>query len=161
MQKPDDLRAYLVAQLTDLSTNPECLRIWIEEGTIKTSLTASRAFELRYKLNIAIIDYTASPLGIFMVINEWLRCHQPDLIASQAADGYEIQAEIMTNNSLDLALTLPLSEAILCTKRPDGSGWDLIARPELCDDMTGEDAPRLKEIWWRDEQLLPRTSDGG
>lgn len=159
MKKPADLRAHLVAYIPDLAIDPERLRIWIEDGTVKTTQSATRHFELRYQLNIAILDFSADPLIIMVLINDWLRLNQPDLIASQAASGYDVQADFMTNSTADLAFTLPLSEIILCQPR-DGGGWEFMARPETAsfdDDLVGPDdpIPHLREIWWGGEKLLP------
>ena len=159
MKKPADLRAHLVAALPDLARDPELLRIWIEEGTVKTTQAPSRAFEVRYQLNIAILDFAQDPLILMVLINEWLRTHQPAVIASQAASGYDVQVEYMTNSTADLAFTLPLSEIIICRPR-DGGGWEYKTKEEdasFDDDLmpVGQPTPNLREIWLGNRQILP------
>lgn len=163
MKHPADLRKHLVAILPDLKRDPELLRIWIEDGTVKTTQSANRHFELRYQLNVAILDFAQDPLIIIVLINEWLRANQPDVIASQAASGYDMQIEFMTNRTADLAFTLPLSEIILCRPRA-GGGWEYMAQdpePSFHDDdlmPADEPIPTLREIWLGDRQILPDTA---
>lgn len=166
MKKPADLRAHLVAYLPELATDPERLRVWIEQGTVKTTQSANLNFELRYQLNIAIIDFAGDPLMPIALINDWLRSNQPDVVASQAASGYDVQVDFMTNSIADLGFTLPLSEIILCRPRTTGGGWEYMSRPEdpsFTDDLMpdGHPIPRLREIWWGNKKLVPdpATSD--
>lgn len=166
MKKPADLRRHITTYLPDLNTDPERLRIWIEQGTVKTTQSANLNFELRYQLNIAIIDCAYDPLIAIALINDWLRTNQPDVVASQAASGYDIQVDFMTNKVVDLGFTLPLSEIILCRPRETGGGWEYMPRPEtpsFDDDLMpdGQPIPRLREIWWGGEKLVPDPATQG
>lgn len=166
MKHPAALRQHITTYLPYLDQDPELLRIWIEEGTVKTTQSANLNFELRYQLNIAILDFAHDPLMMIALLNDWLRENQPDVVASQAASGYDVQAEFMTNSRADLAFTLPLSEVIICRRRAAG-GWEYkpadvtsgFEDDQLMPD--GEPIPRLREIWWNDQQLLPIDAASG
>lgn len=165
MKKPADLRRQITDMLPDLNSDPERLRIWIEEGTIKTTQSANFNFELRYQLNIAVLDFAQDPLILIALINAWLRTNQPDLVASQAAPGYDIQVDFMTNKTADIGFTLALSEIILCRPR-EGGGWEYVARdetPSFDDDLLPADqpVPTLREIWWGDKKLVPDPASQG
>lgn len=159
MLKPAAIRKLLSDNLPELARDPERLRLWIDGGTVRTRQTASFAFEVRYRLNIVVIDWDHPPIVIFVMLNDWLRRFQPDLVASHAADGYRFEADILTNTAMDLSIDIDLTEAITAVRRDDG-GWDMqiVEEPPSFDDnVTGADAPvLLKEIWWQNEPLIPQ-----
>ena len=158
MLKPAAIRAMLAASLPELARDPERLRMWIDKGSVRTRQTDSFSFEIAYRLNIVVIDWTHAPLIIFALLNEWLRRSQPDLVASQAAPGYSFEADIMTNDAIDLSIDLDLTEAVRRVEREDGTGWDMqiVEEPECFPDEFAPQPPvPLKEIWWKDERLVP------
>lgn len=157
MLKPAAIRAALTAHLPELATDPDRLRLWIDKGRVRTRQTASFAFELAYTLNIVVIDWTHPPVIIFAILNDWLRRFQPSLVASQAAEGYSFEADIMTNEAIDLSIDLALTEAVVAV-RNDAGGWDMqiVEEPECFpDDFAPQPPVPLKEIWWRGERLVP------
>ena len=167
MKKADDLRAHLVRHLPDLARDPERLRIFTEKARVRPTQAPAPHFLLEYDLQLVIIDMSYNVLAVFILINEWLRRYQPDVIASHKAAGYNFEAEIMTNSTADLMITLPLTE-VIHTERREGGGWDMFAMDDdtsvLADFLGIEDLvptadggplPTLKEIYWRGEKLLP------
>jgi hypothetical protein len=157
MRKPAAIRALLTAHLPDLARDPERLRMWIDKGQVRTRQTSSFSFEVAYTLNIVVLDWTDPPVILFVLLNDWLRRYQPDLVASQAADGYAFEADIMTNSALDLSIDLALTEAVTAVRREDG-GWDMqiVEEPEsFPDDFAASPPVPLKEIWWKDARLIP------
>ncbi len=157
MLKPAAIRAALTAHLPELDTDPDRLRLWIDKGSVRTSQTASFAFELAYTLNIVVTDWTHPPIILFAILNDWLRRYQPSLVASQAADGYSFEADIMTNSAIDLSIDLALTEAIVAVPR-EGGGWDMtiVEEPECFpDDFAPVPPVPLREIWWKGERLVP------
>ena len=58
MLKPDSLRRALTDAVTVLKTSPEMLRIFVDNGSIASTLAASLSFEKRYTLNVIVTDFT-------------------------------------------------------------------------------------------------------
>ncbi|EFG7575300.1 TPA: phage tail protein, partial [Escherichia coli] len=54
MLKPDSLRRALTDAVTVLKTNPDMLRIFVDNGSIASTLAASLSFEKRYTLNVIV-----------------------------------------------------------------------------------------------------------
>lgn len=157
MLKPASIRALITEHLPELGRDPERLRMWIDKGNVRTRQTASLSFEVAYTLNIVVQDWTEQPVILFVILNHWLRRYQPSLVASQAADGYSFEADIMTNSMMDLSFDLNLTEAVTAVARPDG-GWDMqiVEEPETFpDDFAPVPPALLKEIYWKDERLIP------
>lgn len=158
MLKPASIRALLTSYLPALARDPERLRMWIDKGNVRTRQTESFSFELVYRLNIVVIDWTDEPIIIMALLNEWLRRYQPDAVASQAAPGYSFEADIVTNTAMDLSIELDLSEAVRRVPKEDGDGYDLqvVEEPESFPDESAPEPPvLLKEIFWKGERLVP------
>ena len=158
MIKPAAIRAMLTAYLPELARDPERLRMWIDKGRVRTRQTESFSFELEYRLNIVVIDWTDEPVIIFALLNEWLRRYQPDAVASQAASGYTFEADIATNTAMDLSIDLDLSEPVRRVPKDDGEGYNLqvVEEPESFPDEFATVPPvLLKEIFWKGERLVP------
>ncbi|HDD9533089.1 phage tail protein, partial [Escherichia coli] len=54
MLKPDSLRRALTDAVTVLKTSPEMLRIFVDNGSIASTLATSLSFEKRYTLNVIV-----------------------------------------------------------------------------------------------------------
>ena len=159
MEKPASLREHLVSRLPELARDPERLKLWIDQGTVRSSQTANLSFQYGYTLNLLVTDWTAHPSILFVLLLEWLRRHQPDLVASNSAPGFAFEADVIDKNVVDLQVTLALSEAVITTRRNDG-GWDMqhLVEPETMfpdDSALSAPAAPLTELWWRDERVLP------
>lgn len=159
MQKPADLRAHLVARLPELERDPERLKMWLDRGTIRATQSAGHGFVYDYTLNLVVTDWTDHPSILMVLILDWLRRHQPDLIASSAAPGFSFEADIIDKDVIDLSIDLALSEVVTVARRVDG-GFDMEhqVEPETMfpDDLPIVDGdPTLTELWWRGERVLP------
>ena len=157
MLKPASIRDMLAHHLPELARDPERLRMWIDKGSVRTKQTSSFSFEVAYRLNIVVIDWTNEAIILFVLLNEWVRRYQPSLVASQAAEGYSFEADILTNSAMDLSIDLDLTESVRAVKRDDG-GWDMqiVEEPESFPDEFAPSPPvLLKEIWWKGERLVP------
>ena len=111
MEKPASLRAALTAADPQLARDAERLSVWVEEGRIRSPMTASRGFSWEYTLNITITDFTLHPSVLFLAINDWLRTNQPDLLSPEAKSGYSFEADMLDPSVPALALTLVLAPA--------------------------------------------------
>lgn len=160
MLKPDSLRIHITAALPDLARDPERLRMWIDRGSIRSRQTASLAFQYGYRLNVVVLDWTLSPSIIFILLVDWLRRNQPDLVASQSAPGFTFEADILDTRAMDLSIELDLTETVSTVAR-EGGGFDLQHHaepvPMFPDDV--ELAPALTELWLGTDRVIPGPAD--
>jgi hypothetical protein len=137
--KPNDLRAFIVAALPDFATDPERLAMWIEKGRIRSPMTASRNFEWEYTLNITLQDFTGEPAILFLVINDWLRTNQPELVQPGAKHGYVFEADVVDESTVDLHVQLDLTERTGVTANADGT--DALQQLDDAACLLDDDAP--------------------
>ncbi|MDR7101470.1 phage tail protein [Croceicoccus sp. BE223] len=159
MEKPASLRAAITAVLPDLGRDSDRLKIWLDEGRIRSPMTASRAFSWEYKLHLVVTDYTDHPSIIFLAVNDWLRTNQPDVLAAGAGRGYSFNADILDDTTIDLVVELDLTEQVVLVPR-EGGGFDLqhLSEPDplFADDMPiGETLAPLAQIYMGGEQVVP------
>ena len=139
MQKPADLRAAITAAYPEFARDPDRLNMWVEHGRVRSPMVPNRGFTAEYTLNITIVSMTGDPNVIFLAINDWLRANQPDLASPAPNSGYEFEADIVDQQTIDLHVMLKLTEQI--ASMPNGTGFALQSVPEP--DMswlTGNDA---------------------
>ena len=139
MQKPATLRAALITADPQLGRDPERLNMWVEEGRIRSPMVVSRGFIWEYRLNITLIDCTVHPSVLFLAINDWCRTNQPDLLTALPNAGYTFDADILDLQTVDLHITLKLSEQVALVT---GAGGEVslqhLAEPDMSW-LTGDD----------------------
>lgn len=161
MNKPDSLRAALVAANPDFAIDADRLKVWIDDGRVVARRTRALGFEYRYQLQILAEACTSGPDALMVPILLWLREHQPDLLLRFQKDEGAIRfaADILDDSSWTIAIVLELSEAVTVTARADGSGWDVAHLPEPSPDdplLAGarQDVP-LAELAAGGRRVLP------
>jgi hypothetical protein len=82
MQKPNSLRKALTDAVPVLRTNPDMLRLRLDDGNNTATLARSLSFEKRYTLNIVVTDFTDDIDLLFVPIMAWLRVNQPDIMTT-------------------------------------------------------------------------------
>ncbi|SQQ18563.1 tail protein [Escherichia coli] len=82
MLKPDSLRRALTDAVTVLKTSPEMLRIFVDNGSIASTLATSLSFEKRYTLNVIVTDFTGDFDLLIVPVLAWLRENQPDIMTT-------------------------------------------------------------------------------
>ncbi|EKF2709667.1 phage tail protein, partial [Escherichia coli] len=82
MLKPDSLRRALTDAVTVLKTNPDMLRIFVDNGSIASTLATSLSFEKRYTLNVIVTDFTGDFDLLIVPVLAWLRENQPDIMTT-------------------------------------------------------------------------------
>lgn len=83
MQKPNSLRKALTDAVPALRTNPDMLRIFIDNGNNTATLARSLSFEKRYTLNVVVTDFTDDIDLLFVPVMAWLRVNQPDIMTTE------------------------------------------------------------------------------
>jgi hypothetical protein len=171
MKKPDSLRAALTQAFPDEFANDAArLSLWIEEGHVRCHAGPDNLnYSVEYKLCVSISGWRMSSLLIWVVLIDWLRVQQPDLLTwAQSKRAIPFEADLISNVEVDVGFDLTLTEAVRVTRRDDG-GFDMIvveepdalfpdAEPLLCS------APLLKQIWapgLHPEQIAPEPPSDG
>ncbi|CAJ8346016.1 bacteriophage tail completion protein R [Burkholderia pseudomallei] len=115
MNKPNSLRAALVAALPQLSASPDQLLVFVNEGRIEATGTRTAPFDYEYECEIIIRDFVGSADDVMIAVVEWARSNQPDLVTNrdERRDGMTFVADILSNNAVDLGLKVKLSESVV------------------------------------------------
>lgn len=115
MLKPDSLRKALTDALPVLRTNPDMLRLFVDNGKIAATLAASLSFEKQYTLSVIVTDFTDDMDLLLVPIMAWLRENQPDIMTSDEGrkKGFTFYADINNDSSVDISISLLLTERTL------------------------------------------------
>ena len=162
MKKPDSLRARLTEAFPDEFANDAArLSLWIEEGHVRCHAGPDNLnYSIEYRLCVSIAGWRLSSLLIWIVLIDWLRVAQPELLTpAQSKKAIPFEADLISNAEADIGFDLLLTEAVRVTRREDG-GFDMRVADEpdpLFPDAAPLllPAPLLKQIWAHGAQLVP------
>lgn len=131
MYKPQSLRDFLTAAIPQLATDPDRLSVYIPSGGIVSTLAPGLSWEYRYTLDVIITDFAGDPDVVMAPLIAWMRVNQPDALANPdlAERAINFEADITSNATVDIAVSLTLTERAICTPRDDG-GHDVTHPPE-------------------------------
>ncbi len=165
MLKPDSLRRKLTSAFPELERNPNRLRLWIEEGHIRShagivEVGDNLNFSLEYTLTVVIEEWTQETVLIWITLIDWLRIHQPELLQpANSKTALPFEADLISNKEADISFDLTLTEVVRTTKREDGGfNMQFVSEPDpLMPDAVPmiPDGEPLKVISLRDDQLVP------
>ena len=112
MYKPKSLRKALTDAVPVLARNPEMMRIFFDNGNIASTLATSLSYENKYTLNVVVTDFTDDMELLITPIQAWLRIHQADIMTTDEGrkKGFTYFGDINTNESLDISISLMLTE---------------------------------------------------
>jgi len=123
MNKPESLRAHLLATVAELKHNPDRLLIFIDNGKIRCTAAASLSFEYSFDLQVILTEFAGHPDSVMLPLLGWLSVNQSELLENlnKSAEGIQFEADILDNSKVDLSLTLPLTERVVVGKDADGN----------------------------------------
>jgi hypothetical protein len=123
MNKPESLRAHLLATIGELKHNPDRLLIFIDNGKIRCTAAASLSFEYSFDLQVILTDFAGHPDSVMLPVLGWLKVNQAELLENlnKSAEGIQFEADILDNSKVDLSLTLSLTERVIVGKDADGN----------------------------------------
>lgn len=126
MNKPESLRTHLLAAIAELKHNPERLIIYIDNGKVRCTAAVSLSFEYVYDLQIILTDYAGHPDAVMLPLLGWLRVNQSELLANltKSAEGIKFEVDVLANDKVDMAITLPLTERVVVRRQENGT-YDL------------------------------------
>ncbi|WP_421865111.1 phage tail protein [Motiliproteus sp.] len=128
MNKPNQLKAHLLASVRALRDNPEQLSVFIDNGNLATRLRAGLSFEYQYQLNLVFTDWSQHPNVVLVPLLAWLKVHQSELDEKAV----QFEAEILDKDKIDLSITVPLTERVIVTTDSGGNyHTEHAAEPEL------------------------------
>lgn len=122
MKKPTDLRAFLESRVPSLHKNPENLHVYVDKGTVVSRIGGGLSFEYRYALNLIITDFTEHADALMIPLLIWLSINQPDVLQNpdKQEDAIRMEAEIIDHTTVDLSITIDLTERVIVSANQDG-----------------------------------------
>ena len=151
MLKPASLREHLTAANPFLRENPDKLEVFIDRGSLVGTLATGFSFEYRFTLTLILTDYAGHPDAVIVPLLEWIRRHQPDLLANpNNREQISFEADVIAHDKLDLEIKIPLTESVGVKPR-QGGGFDVEHFPEP---DYGNDLQVLHwEVYLKDEKI--------
>lgn len=139
MRKANELREYLTRHNEFLSTNPDRLHVFVDDGSVHCTGTGNLSHEYRYTLTIVVTDYAGQADTIMLPLLAWLRVKQPELLINpdRRANAIQFDVELLNHESADIEIKLPLTERVVV--KPSGAGGALMA--EHVDEPTDAELP--------------------
>jgi hypothetical protein len=115
MNKPESLRAHLLATVADLQHNPDLLLIFIDNGKVRCTAAATLSFEYSYDLQIILTAFAGHPDSVMLPVLGWISINQPELLENyeKMQNGIQFEADILDKDKVDLGLTLRLTERVV------------------------------------------------
>lgn len=123
MNKPENLRAHLLATVAEFKHNPDRLLIFIDNGKVSCTAAHTLSFEYSFDLQIILTEFAGHPDSVILPILGWLSVNQPELLENldKVKQGIQFEADILDKNKVDLSLTLPLTERVIVGKDDQGN----------------------------------------
>lgn len=115
MKKLSSIKDRLCQKIPYLKDNPEKLYLFVDDGSIIATYEPSLSYEYNYSLNIIIEAFPDDQNIIFAVVLEWLKEHQPDILANpdKRATGIRFEADILNSQSANISIDLKLTERVI------------------------------------------------
>lgn len=118
MLKPASLRAALTAAVPHLQTNPQSLHLFIESGSLRSTMSGGLSCEYSYTLSVTVTDFADHANCLFIPMLAWLRWQQPDMLQNpeRMRDGLTFEVDFLGHNQCDIAIKLKLTERVIVTQ---------------------------------------------
>ncbi|GEK74240.1 MULTISPECIES: phage tail protein [Halomonas] len=110
MNKLASLRAHLLDAVPELKRGPERLLTFVQDGSIRFQRGQHLSHEYRFEAQLVVTDYAGDVDTLMIPMLQWLSRYEPDL---DPDDGVRFEAELLSNQAYDLAITLRLSERVV------------------------------------------------
>lgn len=129
MNKPESLRAHLLATVAEFKHNPDRLLIFIDNGKVRCTAAHTLSFEYSFDLQIILTEFAGHPDSVILPILGWLSVNQSELLENleKAKDGIQFEADILDKNKVDLSITLQLTERVVVGE--DDQGHTTVKHP--------------------------------
>lgn len=123
MNKPESLRAHLLATVAEFKHNPDRLLIFINNGKVRCTSAPSLSFEYSFELQIILTEFAGHPDSVMLPLLGWLSVNQSELLDNldKVKNGFQFEAEILNKDLVDLSITLPLTEKVIVGQDDQGN----------------------------------------
>ncbi|QYM67280.1 phage tail protein [Pseudomonas sp. So3.2b] len=123
MNKPESLRAHLLATVAEFKHNPDRLLIFIDNGKVRCTSAESLSFEYSFDLQVILTEFAGHPDSVILPLLGWLSVNQNELLdnLNKVKDGIAFEADIIDKGAVDLSITLPLTEKVIVGKDDQGN----------------------------------------
>ncbi|TIH10833.1 phage tail protein [Pseudomonas leptonychotis] len=123
MNKPESLRAHLLASVPQLNANPDHLMVFIDEGKIRSTAAPGLSFEYAYTLNVILTDFPGHPDAVAIPLLAWVLVNQRELIENHERnkDAITFEADVLDHSKVDLSIKLALTERVIVKKQDDNT----------------------------------------
>jgi hypothetical protein len=123
MNKPESLRAHLLATVAEFKHNPDRLLIFIDNGKVRCTNASSLSFEYSFDLQIILTEFAGHPDSVMLPLLGWLSVNQSELLESldKVKNGIQFEADILGKDMVDLSISLALTERVVVTTDDQGS----------------------------------------
>lgn len=118
MLKPASLRAAITAAVPHLQKNPQDLHVFIESGSLRSTMAGGLSCEYSYTLSITLTDYAGHADLVFIPILAWLRYQQPEMLLNPELmkDGFSFEVDFLAHDKCDIQIKLQLTERVRVTQ---------------------------------------------
>lgn len=129
MRKLADLRNHILQNVPELNRNRNQLVTFIEDGQIEFWRGPNLSHNYTLPVRIIVTDYAGDIDAIVVTVLAWLSYREPGL-DPQSAISFE--AELLNNDSYDLAITVNITERVIVRATPEGLTTEhVLPEPEM------------------------------
>lgn len=123
MKKLESLRTHMLNAVKELQRDPERMLIFTEKGNVSCTLANGLSFEYVYDLNLILTEYAGDLDAVMIPLLDWVRINQHELLVNleKSKDAFKFETVVLDNGTVDLALTLPLTERVIVKRNDDGT----------------------------------------
>lgn len=134
MNKPESLRAQLLAAVPRLRHSRNRLLVFIDKGKLSCTAAASLYRGYVFELKITFCDFAEYSDAVILPLLAWVRTEQSERLANlgNSAQSIGFKTDILNNSKVDLAITPPLTERVVVKHRPDGTNQPQHAAERPC-----------------------------
>ncbi|RVU03934.1 phage tail protein [Novosphingobium umbonatum] len=135
MQKINSLRAALVEAIPGLAADPNTLKIWSDQGSVRTPrfVGSPNGFSFFIRLNVLIIEFTGDIAALSLVLLLWIQQNQPDLLQNGSKDAFTFNVEVLDDATVDIEFKLELKQSVSVNIGADGYTLAYVPEPPPLD----------------------------
>lgn len=132
MKKLNSIKDTLLKKIPYLGNNPEKLYLFVDDGGIFATNEPSLSYEYIYSLNIILEAFPGDQNVVFAVVVEWVKQHQPDILANpdKRANGIRFEADILNSQSANISIDLKLTERVIVSVQEGKYHVEAVPEPE-------------------------------
>lgn len=132
MKKLNSIKDTLLKKIPYLGKNPEKLYLFVDDGGIFATNEPSLSYEYIYSLNIILEAFPGDQNVVFAVVGEWVKQHQPDILANpdKRANGIRFEADILNSQSANISIDLKLTERVIVSVQDGKYHVEAVPEPE-------------------------------